>query len=164
MTGALTVSNPYLTLPSSYISTFSLAVTDPVTGNQSFLIDKDVNFIREAYPSTTYSAQPVYFAQFDYQTLIVGPTPDQSYNVELHYQYYPTSITVEGTSWLGDNFGSVLLYGSLREAYIFMKGEADVIQMYEGKFQEGMMLLKQLADGKLRRTAYRDGQVRVPVK
>jgi len=164
VTGGLTVGNQYLTLPVDYLNTFSLSTIDPVTGNQSFLIDKDVEFIREAYPGVTVTATPKYFAQFDYQTFIVGPTPDQSYAVELHYGYYPPSIVTVGNSWVGENFAEVLLYGALREAYVFMKGEADVTQMYESKYQESMGLLKQFIDGKLRRTTFRDGQVRVPVK
>ena len=163
VTGGLTGGNQYLTLPADYLSTMALSIIDS-SGNQSFLIDKDVEFIREAYPGVAATATPKYFGQFDYQTFIVGPTPDQSYNVELHYNYYPPSIVTVGNSWVGENFAEVLLYGALREAYVFMKGEADVIQMYEGNYQEALALLKQLSDGKLRRTTFRDGQVRVPVK
>ena len=161
--GNLTVDNKYLSLPTDWLATFSLAVTDPTTGAEYFLLDKDVNFIREAYPVPTAFGTPAYYAQFDVNTLILGPTPDQAYTVELHYYYYPASIVTAGTSWLGNNFAEVLLYGSLREAYLFMKGEADIIQNYEQKYQEGMTLLKQLGDGKNRRDAYRSGQVRVPV-
>lgn len=163
-TSAMTVGFQYLTLPPDYIYTYSLSLTDPFTQKQEFLVDKDVNFIRAAYPLVTQTATPQYYGQFDFQTLIIGPTPDQSYTVELHYGYFPQTIVTAGNSWLGNNFADVLLYGSLREAYIFMKGEADVIQMYEGKYEESLMLLKQTGDGKLRRSGYRDGQVRVPVK
>ena len=162
-TGTMTANNKYLTLPTDWLATFSLAVIDPVTGAQTFLLDKDVNFIRQSYPTPTSTGTPAYYAQFDVNTLILGPTPDVSYSVELHYYYYPTSIVTAGTSWLGSNFEEVLLYGALREAYLFMKGEADIIQNYEQKYQEGMALLKQLGDGKNRRDAYRNGQVRVPV-
>jgi hypothetical protein len=163
-TSAMTAGFQYLTLPPDYIYTYSLATTDPFTHNQTFLVDKDVNFIRAAYPAVTTLSSPQYYAQFDYQTLIVGPTPDQSYTVELHYGYLPISIVTAGNTWLGNNFADVLLYGALREAYIFMKGEADVIQMYEGKYQESLMLLKQTGDGKLRQDSFRSGQVRVPIK
>jgi len=162
-TGTTTASNKYLTLPTDWLATFSLAVIDPVTGAQTFLLDKDVNFIRQSYPIPTSTGTPAYYAQFDVSTLIIGPTPDISYAVELHYYYYPTSIVTAGTSWLGTNFEEVLLYGSLREAYLFMKGETDIIQNYEQKYQEGLALLKQLGDGKNRRDAYRNGQVRVAV-
>jgi hypothetical protein len=162
-TGTVTASNKYLTLPTDWLATFSLAVIDPATGAQTFLLDKDVNFIRQSYPTPTSTGTPAYYAQFDVSTLILGPTPDASYAVELHYYYYPTSIVTAGTSWLGTNFEEVLLYGALREAYLFMKGEADIIQNYEQKYQEGLALLKQLGDGKNRRDAYRNGQVRVPV-
>lgn len=162
-TGSMSASNKYLTLPTDWLATFSLAVIDPVTGAQTFLLDKDVNFIRQSYPTPTSTGTPAYYAQFDVNTLIIGPTPDVSYAVELHYYYYPTSIVTAGTSWLGSNFEEVLLYGALREAYLFMKGEQDIIQNYEQKYQEGMALLKQLGDGKNRRDAYRNGQVRVPV-
>ena len=162
-TGTMATGNKYLTLPTDWLATFSLSVIDPVSGAQTFLLDKDVNFIRQSYPTPTTSGTPGYYAQFDVDTLILGPTPDQSYAVELHYYYYPTSIVTAGTTWLGSNFEEVLLYGALREAYLFMKGEADIIQNYEAKYQEGMALLKELGDGKNRRDAYRNGQLRVPV-
>lgn len=152
----------YLQLPDDYLATFSLAVVDN-TGAQQFLIDKDVNFIREAYPNPNSQGIPKYFGQFDPDTIIFGPTPDQAYQVELHEYYYPESIVTAGTSWVGDNFESVLLYGSLREAAVYQKGEADIIANYEQKYQESLMLLKLMGDGKERRTAYRDGQVRLPV-
>ena len=152
----------YLQLPSDYLATFSLAVFDN-TGAQQFLIDKDVNFIREAYPNPASQGMPKYFAQFDPDTIIFGPTPDQVYQVELHEYYYPESIVTANNTWLGDNFETVLLYGALREAVIFQKGEQDMVNYYEHQYQESLALLKVLGDGKDRRTAYRDGQVRVPV-
>jgi hypothetical protein len=161
--GTLTTSNKYLSLPTDWLATFSLAVIDPTTEAQTFLLDKDVNFIREAYPDPGDTGVPQHYAQFDYNTLIVGPTPDQGYSVELHYYYYPQSIVTAGTSWLGDNFETVLLYGALREAAVFQKQEPDIIANYEAKYQESLMLLKQLGDGKNRRDSYRSGQVRVPV-
>lgn len=162
-TGAVTGGNKYLTLPADWLATFSLAVIDPATQAQTFLLNKDVNFIRESFPVPTATGTPTHYAQFDSGTLILGPTPDLSYAVELHYYYYPASIVTAGTSWLGDNFETVLLYGSLREAYQYMKGEADITQEYEAKYQEALGLLKVLGDGKDRRDAYRSGQTRVPV-
>ncbi len=162
-TGTLTVNNKYLTLPTDWLATFSLAVIDPVTQAQTFLLNKDVNFIRESFPVPSISGTPTHYAQFDYNTLILGPTPDLAYAVELHYYYYPASIVTSGTSWLGDNFETVLLYGSLREAYQYMKGEEDITAQYEAKYQESLALLKQLGDGKDRMDTYRTGQVRVKV-
>lgn len=246
--GNFTSGDKYLALPSDYLASFSLAVID-ATGSYEYLIDKDVNFIRQAYPSPSDSGTPKYYGQFDEDTYIIGPTPDADYQTELHYYYYPlsivkgqitgfaaptggsgyvdglyenvnltggngqfasaditvalgvvTTVTVvnpgalyvngdiltcantflggtgsgfsvavnnigneAGTSWLGDNFESVLLYGALREAVIFQKGEQDMVNYYEQKYQESLVLLKVLGDGKDRRSAYRDGQVRVPV-
>ncbi len=161
-TGTLSINNKYLTLPSDWLATFSLAVIN-TDGSQEFLLDKDVNFIRQSYPSPTDTGKPQYYAIFDANTFILGPTPDSAYSVEMHYYYYPTSIVTAGTTWLGDNFETVLLYGSLREAYTYLKGEADMMQYYDQKYQEALGLLKQLGDGKDRRDAYRSGQVRVPV-
>lgn len=163
VTGNLTSGNKYVTLPDDWLATFSVAVIDPGSSSQAFLLDKDVNFIRESFPDPTATGKPTHYAQFDDDSLIVGPTPDQAYGVELHYYYYPPSIVTAGTSWLGDNFESVLLYGSLREAYLFMKGEQDIVAYYEEKYKESLMLLKMLADGKNRKDAYRSGQIRVPV-
>jgi len=163
VTGTLTSGNKYLTTPTDWLATFSLAVID-VTGDYKYLLDKDVNFIREAYPAPTDEGLPEYYAQFDQNTFILGPTPDANYNMELHYFYYPESIVTAGTSWVGDNFDSVLLYGALLEAYTYMKGEADVITQYQKQFDSAMMLLKQLGDGKNRRDSYRNGQVRDPVR
>jgi hypothetical protein len=161
--GNLTTGDKYLSLPNDYLATFSFAVIDPVTGDQEFLIDKDVSYIRQAYPNANARAKPQYFAQFAPYTFILGPTPDQSYQVELHEYYYPESIVTANNTWLGDEFESVLLYGALREAVIFQKGEQDMVAYYEQKYQESLALLKVLGDGKDRRTAYRDGQVRIPV-
>ena len=163
VTGTMTISTKYLSLPTDWLATFSLAIIDPVTGAQTFLLNKDVNYIREAFPTPTATGPPTHYAIFDQDTLILGPTPDASYAAELHYYYYPQSIVTAGTSWLGDNFESVLLYGTLREAYNYLKGEADLTAQYEAKYQEALGLLKQLGDGKDRRDAYRSGQLRVPV-
>jgi hypothetical protein len=167
-TGTMTAGNKYLSLPTDWLATFSLAVitSDEFAGDTySYLLDKDVNFIRESFPSTGSLswALPTHYAQFDQNTLLLGPTPDNAYGVELHYYYYPESIVTAETSWLGDNFEDVLLYGSLREAYIYMKGDADLVSAYEAKYTQALDLLKQLGDGKNRRDAYRSGQVRVPV-
>ena len=163
VTGNLTAGVKYLQLPTDWLATFSLAVIDPVTNAQEFLLNKDVNYIRQAYPDPDDEAKPQHYAQFDADTLILGPTPDANYEMELHSYRYPESIVTAGTSWLGDNFETALLYGSLREAYLYMKGEPDIIANCEAKYQESLALLKQLGDGKDRRDAYRSGQVRVPV-
>jgi len=163
VTGNLTSGVKYLQLPTDWLATFSLAVIDPVTNAQEFLLNKDVNYIRQAYPDPDDEGKPQHYAQFDESTLILGPTPDDNYEMELHYYYYPESIVTAGTSWLGNNFETVLLYGALREAYVYMKGEPDMLANYEAKYQESLMLLKVLGDGKDRRDAYRSGQARVPV-
>jgi len=162
VTGNLTAGDKYLSLPTDYLATFSLAVTDN-NGEQQFLLDKDVNFIRQSYPSANDTGIPRYFGQFAPYTFIIGPTPDQNYVVELHQYYYPESIVTAGTSWVGDNFETALLYGALREAVLFQKGEQDMVAYYEKMYQESMALLKDLGDGKERRSAYRDGQLKLPV-
>jgi len=173
-TGTMTSSNQYLQLPSvvggvpvSWLSIFSLAVINPnnIVGNTSqlFLLDKDVNFIRQSYPDPTATGTPQHYAVFDSSTLILGPTPDQNYSVEMHYYGYPASIVTATNTWLGNNFGEVLLYGAVREGYVYLKGETDMAQKYDQMYQEGMALLKQLGDGKDRQDAYRSGQVRVKV-
>jgi hypothetical protein len=174
VTGTLTANNKYLQCPSDFLSVFSLAVI-LADGSYEYLLDKDVNFIRQAYPSPTSTGTPRYYAIFgpqsndaDELTFIVGPTPSASLSVELHYYYYPVSIadTVlnpSGTSWLGDNFDSVLFNGVMVEAARYMKEEADVVTMYEQQFAQSLILLKQLGDGKNRQDAYRNGQVRVKV-
>ena len=161
--GTLTPSNKYLTLPGDWLATFSLAVINPTTNAQEFLLDKDVNFIRQSYPDPDDTGVPKYYAIFDANTFILGPTPDSNYQVEMHYYYYPESIVTAGTSWLGTNYENVLLYGSLREAYTYLKGEADMMQYYEQKYQEAIQQLMRLGDGLNRRDSYRSGQVRVPV-
>lgn len=167
VTGSMTSGNKYLAIPSDWLSTFSLAVIN-ANNEYLYLLNKDVNFIRQSFPDTDsdYYGEPQYYAVFDNSSFILGPTPDASYAVELHYFYYPESITTVsgGTTWLSTNFSSVLLYGSLLEAYTYMKGEKDVLDNYRARYDEAMLLLKQLGDGKDRGDAYRDGQVRYPVK
>jgi hypothetical protein len=161
-TGNLTASNKYLATPSDFLWNYSLAVIDG-DGAYHFLINKDVNFIREAYPTPTSTGLPKHYAYFDDDTFILGPTPDTSYPVEIHYGYYPESIVTAGTTWLGDNFDSALLNGALIEAIRFMKGEPDLVANYEKLYVQAIALLKNLGDGKLREDAYRSGQVRNPV-
>jgi hypothetical protein len=170
VTGVTTTNNKYLTCPNDFLATYSMAVeTDD---GQEFLLNKDVNFIRQAYPKATDTATPKYYALFGPQstaenelTFILGPTPDAAYNVELHYYYYPESISTvaSGQTWLGDNFDTVLLYGCLVEAYTFMKGEQDIITLYDTKFKEALALAKRLGDGMERQDAYRSGQFRQAV-
>ena len=165
VTGTLSIGNKYLAMPTDWLSTFSLAVIN--TANEySYLLNKDVNFIRQSFPDTDtdFYGEPQYYAVFDNATFIVGPTPDANYSAELHYFYYPESIVTAGTSWVGTNFSSALLYGSLLEAYTYMKGEKDVLDNYKNRYDEAMILLKQLGDGKNRQDSYRSGQVRYPVK
>ena len=162
--GSTTANNKYLNFPSGWLSVFSLAVIDPVTQAQTYLLNKDVEYIRECYPDPTDEGTPKYYAVFDNTTFILGPTPDASYNMEMHYYGYPTSIVTAGTSWLGNNFDSVLLYGSLLEAYTFMKGEQDVIQNYTARYNEALAMLKQLGEGKNRQDTYRTTQARYPVQ
>lgn len=165
VTGNVSTGNKYLATPSDWLSTFSLAVINSAN-EYHYLLNKDVNFIRESYPDTdsAFYGEPQYYAIFDDNTFILGPTPDADYDAELHYFYYPESITTAGTSWLGDNFDSVLLYGALLEAATFMKSEADVIGVYKTRYDEAMAELKQLGDAKDRQDAYRSGQVRYPVR
>lgn len=163
VTGNCTASNKYLSVPSDWLATFSIAVIDG-DGNYEYLLNKDVNFIRQSFPNPNDEGLPTHYAYFDENSFILGPTPDDSYAVELHYFYYPQSIVVAGTSWLGDNFDSVLLYGSLLEAYTFMKGEQDVIAEYQKRYDDAMIMLKQLGEGKNRQDMYRSGQVRYPVR
>ena len=172
VTGTLTTSNKYLSCPSDFLAVYSMAVIN-TDGSYAYLLNKDVNFIRESYPIPTDTGVPAYYALFGpvstneaELTFILGPTPDAAYSMELHYFYYPESITTaaSGTTWLGDNIDSVLLYGSLVEGYTFMKGEADIIAFYDKKYQDAMMLAKRLGDGLERQDAYRSGQARVPVQ
>jgi len=176
---AITANNKYISLPNDFLSVYSLALVTGVTnanldtGTFEYLLNKDVNFIRQAYPKPNDIGEPKYYALFGPTllnlsittelSLILGPTPDANYYVELHYYYYPESITTATTTWLGDNFDSVLLYGSLVEAYTFMKGEPDIIGLYDGKYKEALAMAKRLGDGMERQDAYRSGQYRQAV-
>jgi hypothetical protein len=172
VTGKCQASNKYISCPNDFLSVFSLSVVDG-DGNQQFLLDKDVSFIRAAYPSATDLGLPQYYALFGPEVVnktptnelsfILGPTPDDIYNVELHYYYYPTSIVTAGTSWLGDNYDPVLLYGSLVEAYIFMKGEQDMMSYYEKKYQDALGQLVRMGAGLEQGDTYRDGQFKTKV-
>ena len=164
VTGNMTANNKYLSVPSDWLATFSIAVINPINGYYSYLLNKDVSYIREAFPSPDVTGPPTHYAFFDVDSFILGPTPDQNYSAELHYFYYPQSITVAGSTWLGDNFESVLLYGALLEAYTFMKGEADVIAEYQKRYDQALGMLKQLGEGKNRQDMYRTPQVRYPVR
>jgi hypothetical protein len=175
----ITTNNKYVSLPNDFLSVFSLALVTGVvganldTGTYEYLLNKDVNFIRQAYPSPNDTGEPKYYALFGPTilnsaittelSLILGPTPDAGYYVELHYFYYPESIVTAGTSWLGDNYDPVLLYGSLVEANTFMKGEADMTALYNGKYTEALAQAKRLGDGLERGDAYRDGQYKQKV-
>ena len=173
VTGTITANNKYLSCPEDFLSPYSLAVID-ATGAYEYLLNKDVNFIRQAYPTPTDTAIPRYYALFGPTvsgsvistelSLILGPTPDATYSVELHYYYYPDSITTATTTWLGDNFDTVLLYGALVEAYTYMKGEADMIALYSGRYQEALALAKRLGDGLEKQDSYRSGTYRVAVR
>jgi hypothetical protein len=170
VTGNVTTSNPYLSCPDDFMAVYSVA-TISVSGAYNFLIDKDVSFVREAYPNPSVTGLPKYYAIFGTQltyptelSLILTPTPDANYGVELHYYYMPESITVavSGTTWLSDNYDPVLFYGAMREAMIFMKGEADMVGYYEQKYQEALGQLKRLGDGLLRGDSYRNNQTKLP--
>lgn len=163
VTGTTTSGNKYLQQPSDFLYTYSLAVIDNVTGEYHYLLNKDVNFIRQSFPFPLVSGRPTHYAYFDANTFILGPTPNAVYTMELHYGYYPESIVTAGTSWLGDNFDSVLFYGALCEAITYMKGETDLVKLYQERYVEAVALAKNMGDGKLRQDAYRDGQVRVKV-
>lgn len=176
VTTTLTPNNKYLSAPQDFLSVYSMAVVNQ-NGEYEYLLNKDVNFIRQAYPSANDTGVPKYYAIFGPTTtsdippvltnelsFILGPTPNANYVVELHYFYYPESIVTAGTTWLGDNFDTALLYGAMRDAALFQRQEQDVVANYEQKYNEAMMLLKQLGDGKERTDAYRTGQVRYPVR
>ncbi len=171
VTGVLSQGNQYLATPNDFLSVFSLAVFPTGGGDYTYLLNKDVNFIRESYPNSLTQGVPKYYALFGpvYNlptelTFILGPTPTAGYTAELHYFYYPESIVTAGTSWLGDNFDSALLNAVLVEAARFMKAEQDIVALYTNQFGESILLLKQLGDAKNRMDSYRDGQVRYPVK
>ena len=173
--GLTTTNNKYLSCPPDFLAPYSMAVIDG-DGNYEYLLNKDVNFIRAAYPSPTATGIPKYYALFgpattntnpptitNELTFLLGPTPNNVYSIELHYYYYPESIVTANNTWLGDNFDSALLYGALMEAYTFMKGEPDVLAGYNKRYEEAMILAKRLGDGMERRDAYRSGQVRMTV-
>ena len=164
VTGFTTSGNKYLSTPVDWLANFSLAVIDPTTGEYEYLLDKDVNFIRQSFPFPSVTGKPTHYAYWDENSFILGPTPDATYQMELHYFYYPESIVTAGTSWLGDNFDSALLYGALLEAATFMKSDADVLTNYNTRYLETLALLKQLSEGKNRTDAYRTGQIRVPIR
>ena len=171
-TATLTASNKYLSTPGDFLSVFSLAVID-ATGRYEYLLNKDVNFIRQAYPNPATTGLPKYYAIFGPTTtnsvpptitnelsLILGPTPDAAYTAELHYFYYPESIVTAGQTWLGENFDTALLNGALVQALRFIKGDAEMVALYDKLYLQAIMLLKQLGDGKMRQDAYRSGQIR----
>jgi hypothetical protein len=175
VTGATTGGNKYVSCPNDFLATYSLAVID-ASGNYEYLLNKDVNFIRQAYPNPNDQALPKYYAIFGPTTsaatppaltnelsFILGPTPNAAYDVELHYYFYPESIVTAGTTWLGDNLDSVLLYGTLVEAYTYMKGEPDIMGFYDAKYKEALGLAQRLGDGLERGDAYRNGQVKLKV-
>lgn len=159
--GNAIAGDKYVGLPPDFLSPFSLAVISE-NGVQNFIINKDVSFIREAYPNPNFTDRPAHYALFDHNSIIMGPTPDQNYGLELHYYYYPASIVDAGHSWLGDNFETVLLYGVLVEAYTHMKGEQDLITLYNNKYGEALALLKQMGEGRSVQDNYRSGQKRIP--
>ena len=164
VTGFTTASNKYLGTPVDWLSNFSLAVIDPVTGEYEYLLDKDVNFIRQSFPFPAVTGKPTHYAYWDENSFILGPTPDARYEMELHYFYYPESIVTAGTSWLGNNFDSALLYGALLEAATFMKSDPDTLATYANRYESTLELLKQLSEGKNRSDAYRNGQIRLPIR
>ena len=173
VTGTITSGNKYLSAPEDFLSVYSIAIyalTGATANEYIYLLNKDVNFIREAYPTATDTGKPAHYAIFgpsssspNELTFILGPTPNATYGTELHYYYYPVSIVTAGNTWLGDNFDSALLNGTLIEAIRYMKGEADMINLYQSMYDRAMIQLKQLGDGKQRQDMYRDGQVRVQV-
>lgn len=167
---ALVSGNSSYAAPSDFLAPFEFSITIAATGAQAFLLNKDVNFIREAFPISTATGQPTHYAITSVAattpfatSFLLGPTPDANYATTLDYYAYPASITAGTTSWLGDNFESVLIYGTLREAYVYLKGEQDLIDRYEKLYLEALALLKGLADGKDRKDTYRGGQFRLPV-
>ena len=165
VTGNATNGNKYLSTPSDWLATYSLARINN-DGSYEYLLNKDVNYIRQSFPYPSVTGAPQYYAVFDQNTFILGPTPDSSYSMELHYFYYPESITtaVSGETWLGNNLDTLLLYGALLEAASFMKSDADIVKNYTDRYNEAFQLAKQLGDGKDRQDSYRSGQVRYPVR
>ena len=170
VTGSLTQGNKYLSCPDDFLSSYSLAIYPSAGGDFLFLLNKDVNFMREAYPNQVTQGKPKHYAIFGPQssdvnelTFMLGPTPDAAYTAELHYYYYPESIVTASETWLGENFDSALLYGTMCEAITYMKGEQDMVKLYQDRYVQAIALLKNLGDGKQRADAYRDGQTRVQV-
>ena len=170
VTGITSGGNKYLACPADFLAVYSMAVVNPTTSEYEYLLNKDVNFIRQAYPVPTSTGIPKYYALFgpttglpQELTFILGPTPTTSYTIELHYFFYPESIVTASTTWLGDNFDSVLLYGTLVEAATYMKQEQDLVALYNQKYQEALALAKRLGDGMERQDAYRSGQFRQAV-
>jgi hypothetical protein len=172
VTGTITAANKYLSAPDDFLSVYSLAVYPVAGGDYLYLLNKDVNFVRDAYPNPTSTGKPKHYAIFGPQSnnlnelsFILGPTPDVNYSAELHYYYYPESIVTASTTWLGDNFDSVLLYGTICEALVYMKstGDQGMLQVAQERYVQAIALYKNLSDGKQRADAYRDGQVRVSV-
>ena len=157
--GTTTKSNPYLSVPSDFLATYSLSIDN---SGYEFLIRKDVNFIREAYPVESTTGVPKHYALFNEQAFILGPTPNGNFSAEIHYFYKPESITVssDGTSWLGTNAENALLYGCLVEAYSFLKGDADLMQLYSSRYSEALAELKSLGEGYNTTDSYRSGSVR----
>ena len=156
--GNMTDGNAYLTMPTDFLFPLSLSITS--SSNQIFLLNKDANFIRSTYPNASTKGTPKYYGTFASDTFIVGPTPDADYVTELHYYYQPASIVDTSPSWLGTNADTVLLYGSLVEAYTYMKGDADMMQLYQQRYQEALDLLKLQAEGRMTGDEYRDGTIR----
>ncbi len=160
--GTLAASNKYLALPNDFLASFSLSVV--LSNTYYFLLNKDVNFIQESYPDTTETGRPLFYAIFDDTNLIVAPVPDAAYTMEFHYFYAPTGLSsTNTTSWLGTNAYDALLYAALIEAYIFMKGDSELLSYYHGRYQECLPRVKNLGEGRDRKDVYRSGQLRIPV-
>ncbi len=155
-TSAFASGNPYVTPPADFLYAYSFAVVDAF-GNYTYLLRKDVNFLREAYPSQASTGKPKYYSQFDVDSLFVGPTPDAAYEVQLNYKYRPESLVTAGTTWLGDNFDAALLNGALVEAIRFLKGEKDMVDLYDKMYKEALVTLKTLGEGKMTKDMYRSG-------
>ena len=169
VTGFTTASNKYLECPSDFLSTYSLAIIR-ANGSYEYLLNKDVNFIRQAYPTPTSTGLPKHYAIFGPRSndvnelvFILGPTPDAAYEAELHYYYYPESIVTAGDTWLGETFDSALLNGVMLEACTYMKSDPDMVKNYNDRYVQSIALLKNLGDGKQRGDAYRNGQVKIQV-
>jgi len=164
VTGAISANNRFLEVPTDWLATYSISVIDS-DNEHNYLLNKDVNFIRESFPDTdtTFNGKPQYYAIFDDTSFILGPTPDIGYSAELHYYFYPATIVTAGNSWLGDNFDTVLFYGALLEAAAYLKENDEITNQYKERYAESMQELKVLGEGKNRRDAYRSGQIRIPV-